>query len=129
MTLSNNSTMIKHTRGKHLSYEERVLIQIRRKDNRSMRSIARELGCSPQTISNEIKRGTVSLYHESVKRYKAEVGQKAYQIIVLILVVSLSILLISRLLIMLKNISLRIIGLLMLAGVVQLQQVYSLARM
>ena len=79
MTLSNNSTMIKHTRGKHLSYEERVLIQIRRKDNRSMRSIARELGCSPQTISNEIKRGTVSLYHESVKRYKAEVGQKAYQ--------------------------------------------------
>ena len=79
MTLSNNSTMIKHSRGKHLSYEERVLIQIRRKDNRSMRSIARELGCSPQTISNEIKRGTVSLYHESVKRYKAEVGQKAYQ--------------------------------------------------
>ena len=29
MTLSNNSTMIKHSRGKHLSYEERVLIQIR----------------------------------------------------------------------------------------------------
>ncbi|MGN1272653.1 MAG: IS30 family transposase [Lactobacillus sp.] len=79
MNLSNNSTMIKHTRGKHLSYEERILIQIRRKDNRSMRSIARELGCSPQTISNEIKRGTTNLYHGSVKRYKAEVGQKAYQ--------------------------------------------------
>lgn len=79
MTLSNNSTMIKHSRGKHLSYEERVLIQIRRKDNRSMRSIARELGCSPQTISNEIKRGTVSLYHGTVKCYKAEVGQEAYQ--------------------------------------------------
>ena len=60
----------------HLSYEERVLIQIRRKDNRSMRSIARELGCSPQTISNEIKRGTVGLYHGSVKRYKAEVKRK-----------------------------------------------------
>jgi IS30 family transposase len=76
MNLSNNSTMIKHSRGKHLSYEERVLIQIRRKDNKSMRYIARELGCSPQTISNEIKRGTVSLYHGSVKRYKAEVKRK-----------------------------------------------------
>lgn len=40
MSLSNNSTMIKHIRGKHLSYEERVLIQICRKDKRSMRSIA-----------------------------------------------------------------------------------------
>lgn len=79
MNLSNNSTMIKHSRGKHLSYEERILIQIRRKDNKSMRYIARELGCSPQTISNEIKRGTVSLYHGSVKRYKAEVGQEAYR--------------------------------------------------
>lgn len=76
MNLSNNSTMIKYSRGKHLSYEERVLIQIRRKDNKSMRYIARELGCSPQTISNEIKRGTVSLYHGSVKRYKAEVKRK-----------------------------------------------------
>ena len=53
MNLSNNSSMIKHSRGKHLSYEERVLIQIRRKDNKSMRYIARELSCSPQTISNE----------------------------------------------------------------------------
>ena len=77
MNLSNNSTMIKHSRGKHLCYEERVLIQIRRKDNKSMRYIARELGWSPQTISNEIKRGTVSLYHGLVKRYKAEVGQEA----------------------------------------------------
>lgn len=79
MTFSSNSTMIKHTRGKHLSYEERVFIQICRKDKRSMRSIARELGCSPQTISNEIKRDTVGFYHGSVKRYKAKAGQEAYQ--------------------------------------------------
>ena len=75
MTLSNNSTMIKHSRGKHLSYEERVLIQIRRKDNRSMRSIARELGCSPQTISNEIKRGTVNYWYRCYYK-KCEMNTK-----------------------------------------------------
>ena len=78
MNLYNNSPMIKHSRGKHLSYEERVLIQILHKDKKSMRYIARELGCSPQTISNKIKRGTLSLYYGSVKCYKSKVGQKAY---------------------------------------------------
>lgn len=55
-------TMNQHVKGKHLSFEERVVIRTRLKDGYSIRAIARELGCSPSTISYEVKRGTVSLY-------------------------------------------------------------------
>ena len=58
-----HSIMPKHKKGKHLSLEERVIIQTRLKDNCSIRAIARELACSPSTISYEVRRGTVSLYH------------------------------------------------------------------
>ena len=73
-------TMNQHVKGKHLSFEERVVIQTRLKDGYSIRAIARELGCSPSTISYEVKRGTVSLYHGKQQRYKAEHGQSVYQI-------------------------------------------------
>ena len=41
--------------------------------------IAAELGCSPNTVRNEIKRGTIYLYNGKVARYKADAGQKAYE--------------------------------------------------
>ena len=44
-------TMNQHVKGKHLSFEERVVIQTRLKDGYSIRAIARELSCSPSTIS------------------------------------------------------------------------------
>ena len=69
-----------HKKGKHLTFEDRVIIQLRIKDNFSIRAIAREIGCSPTTVSNEIKRGTVSLYHDKVHRYKASAGQSAYEV-------------------------------------------------
>lgn len=40
------STMNQRIKGKHLSFEERVIIQTRIKDGFSLRAIARELGCS-----------------------------------------------------------------------------------
>ena len=55
-------TTTKHEKGKHLSYDERVLIQIRLKDRWSANKIAKEIGCAPNTVRNEIRRGTVSLY-------------------------------------------------------------------
>ena len=73
--------MNQHIKGKHLSFEERVIIQLRLKDGYSLRAIARELNCSPSTISYEVKRGTVELYGK-VKRYKATQGHDAYQLIV-----------------------------------------------
>ena len=73
------STMNQRIKGKHLSFEERVIIQTRIKDGFSLRAIARELSCSPSTISYEVKRGTVSLYHGIQRRYKADHGQSVYQ--------------------------------------------------
>lgn len=74
-----HSTIASHIKGKHLSYEERVLIQIRLKDHYSIRAIAREIGCSSSTVSNEIARGSVALYNGHVTRYKASAGQKSYE--------------------------------------------------
>lgn len=53
-----HSTITGHKKGKHLTFEERIVIQIRLKDGCSIRAIAREIGCSPSTVSNEIERGT-----------------------------------------------------------------------
>lgn len=55
-----HSTTTEHRKGKHLSFEERVVIQTRLKDGWSPNRIAREIGCAPNTVRNEIKRGTVS---------------------------------------------------------------------
>ena len=73
---NSHSTISSHIKGKHLSYEERVLIQIRLKDNYSIRAIAREIGCSPSNVSNEMARDSVALYNGHVTRYKASAGQK-----------------------------------------------------
>ena len=54
-----HSIMDKRKKGTHLSLEERVIIQTRLKDHCSLRSIAREIDCSPSTIHYEIKRGAV----------------------------------------------------------------------
>lgn len=74
-----HSTTTEHKKGKHLTFEDRVLIQTRLKDGRSITAIAKEIGCVPNTIRNEIRRGTVSLYNGNVSRYKAKTGQAAYE--------------------------------------------------
>lgn len=74
-----HSTTTEHQKGKHLSYDERILIQVRLKDGWSANKIAKEIGCAPNTVRNEIRRGTVSLYRGNVQRYKARAGQAAYE--------------------------------------------------
>ena len=69
----------KHRKGKHLSFEERVIIQTRLKDGWTPNRIAGEIGCAPNTVRNEIKRGTIALYGGNVFRYKAKAGQVAYE--------------------------------------------------
>lgn len=46
-------------KGKHLSYQERSQIAVLKKLGHSNRAIAKLLGRAPQTINNEVKRGTV----------------------------------------------------------------------
>lgn len=74
-----NSTTSEHKKGKHLTYKERNLIEVRLKDKWSPNRIAKEIGCAPNTVRNEIRRGTVDMYRGSVHRYKAEAGQEAYE--------------------------------------------------
>lgn len=76
---TNHSTTLSHQKGKHLTFEERVIIQLRIKDGISIRAIAREIGCSPTTVSNEIKRGTVLMYKNQAPHYRAAAGQAAYK--------------------------------------------------
>lgn len=67
-----------HKKGKHFSFKERIIIQLRIKDNYSIRAIAREIGCSPTTVSNEIKRGTITMYKNRSPHYRAKAGQGVY---------------------------------------------------
>ncbi len=60
MEQSQFTTNPSHQKGKHLSFEERVVIQTRLRDGWSLRKIAREIVCAVNTVSNEISRGKVS---------------------------------------------------------------------
>lgn len=73
-----NSTT-QHQKGKHLSFEERGIIQTRLNDKHSPNKITAELDCSPNTVRNEIKRGTIYLYNGKVARYKPYASQKVYE--------------------------------------------------
>lgn len=78
-----------HTKGKHLSADERSKIQVLKQEGYSHRKIAKALGCAPQTINNEIKRGTVTQAREQKQNgktyrytdtvYFPDVGQRQYE--------------------------------------------------
>ncbi|AYW46904.1 IS30 family transposase [Tetragenococcus osmophilus] len=75
-------------KGKHLSYSERSQIAILKQENYSNRRIASVLERAPQTINNEVKRGTVTqlkrqkqkgkVYDYYTEAYDADAGQAAY---------------------------------------------------
>ena len=73
------STTTSHKKEKHLSFEERIIIQLRIKDKYFIRVIVREIGCSPTTVSNEIKCGTILMYKNHSPYYRAKAGQAAYE--------------------------------------------------
>ena len=58
MTQTYHNTNLR--KGKYLSYSERCQIAIWKKESYSNRQIANVLGRVPQTINNEISRGTPS---------------------------------------------------------------------
>ena len=71
---------INHNKHKHLTFEERVIIQTRLKDGYSPYKIAKELGRASNTIRNEIARGTVSqiVNGHKVQVYFADTGETIY---------------------------------------------------
>ncbi|UXR34038.1 helix-turn-helix domain-containing protein [Staphylococcus simulans] len=76
-------------KGTHLSYEERVQIETLKNLGFSNRAIARELGRAPQTINNEIHRGTTrqikrqkqqhKVYEYEAQIYFSSLGQQRYR--------------------------------------------------
>lgn len=79
MDLSNSTT--KKRTYKHLSFKERVYIEIRLKDGIKPCKIAKELGRAKNTILNEIRRGTVTQKKQGrlIQLYLADSGQTIYQ--------------------------------------------------
>ena len=62
-----------HQKGKHLTYEDYVKIQVRLQDGWSANRIAvKELHCSPNTVRKIIRQGMTPLYHGKVQRFKAK---------------------------------------------------------
>lgn len=66
------------SKGKHLTESERQLIERwHNKEKLSNREIAYRLGKAPQTIHNEIQRGTVQLKYKT--KYSARIAQENYK--------------------------------------------------
>ena len=69
-----------HEKGKHLDYEDYVVIELRLKDGWKPNAIAKkELHCAANTVRNIIKKGMTPLYNGKVLRFKAKTAWKAYQ--------------------------------------------------
>ena len=79
MNLTNDNT--NQNKGKHLTFKERVLIQLRIKDKMSSYKIAKELQRPINTITNEVKRGTTTIIKgkNKIECYFAETGQAVYE--------------------------------------------------
>ena len=70
---------LEHIRNKHLTICERTLIQLRLKDGHTVYSIAKEIGCTYNTVKNEIRRGSKEMYRSRRLCYRAETGQEKYE--------------------------------------------------
>ena len=69
-----------HEKGKHLTFEDYVIIELRLKDGWKPNAIAKkELHCAPNTVRNIIKKGMTPLYNGKVLRFKAKTAWNAYQ--------------------------------------------------
>ena len=69
-----------HQKGKHLTYEDYVKIQMRLQDGWSTNRIAvKELHCSPNTVRKIIRQGMTPLYHGKVQRFKAKTAWQVHK--------------------------------------------------
>ena len=57
-----HSTTEQHVKGKHLTYDERMIIQIRHKEGCSPNHTAAEIGCASNTVRNELRRRHPNLF-------------------------------------------------------------------
>ena len=73
ITMDYPNHITNHEKGKHLSYEDYILIELRLEDGWKANAIAKkELHCSPNTVRNIIKKGMTPLYNGKAFRFKAK---------------------------------------------------------
>ena len=78
--MDQNEYAEKHIKNHHLTYGERVVIEVRfNRDHWSANRIAKEIGCCANTIRNELNRGVKYVHYGSIKRYDAKLGQQKYE--------------------------------------------------
>ena len=68
-----------HEKGKHLKYEDYMLIQVRLKDGWKANKIAKEIGCAANTVRNIIGKGMTPMYNGKVVRFKANTAWTQYE--------------------------------------------------
>ena len=88
MTMTQNQFNTDLRKGKHLSLQEQTIIQEKYRDGWTNRQIAMYIGRAPQTINNEIKRGTTTQKQKQTQNgkdyfyekttYFADTGQAIY---------------------------------------------------
>lgn len=68
-------------KGQHLRMEERGAIKALRKQGLGVRAIAREIGCAPSTVTNELRRGTPERKsgRGRTPEYSAQRGEAVYE--------------------------------------------------
>lgn len=68
-------------RGQHLQREDRGAIQCLKRKGYTDRAIAREIGCSPSTVGNELRRGTPPRKSNKGRApgYSAKLGETVYR--------------------------------------------------
>ena len=79
--LHSNTIETSRKPGKHLTLDERGIIQALHQQEHYLRDIAAIVGCAHMTIYNEIRRGTPKPKNNRGRRpqYTAKSGQKAYE--------------------------------------------------
>jgi len=72
---------VERKKGQHLQREERGAIQHLKRQGYSNRAIAREIGCSPSTVANELRRGTPPRKSSKGRKpgYSARRGEAVYK--------------------------------------------------
>lgn len=76
MDQGHHTTEAYHKKGAHLNFAERRVIEVLYKQGKSLRKIAEEIGCAPNTVRNELKRGQRLIYNGRYQTYDALRGQE-----------------------------------------------------
>ena len=69
-------------KGQHLHMEDRGAIKALKKQGLSLRAIARQIGCAPSTVTNELQRGTPACKSPKGKTpgYSPKLGEAVYKV-------------------------------------------------